>query len=125
MSQDNTTIVCRQCGAEGTHHCSMPGCPLPPLKDTETQSNTTDEAPEEIWTAGPGRWLPDPTNGCHYVRADKLEALRRSRTKPLRDMLDSLYRRRLALVEETDSLEERISHLEGALLKLEGQTDAG
>ena len=47
------------------------------------------------------------------------------RTKPLRDMLDSLYRRRLALVEETDFLEEEISHLEGALLKLEGQTDAG
>ena len=47
------------------------------------------------------------------------------RTKPLRDMLDSLYRRRLALVEETDSLEERISHLEGTLLKLEGQADVG
>jgi polyhydroxyalkanoate synthesis regulator phasin len=46
------------------------------------------------------------------------------RTKPLRDMLDSLYRRRLTLVEEMDSLEERISHLEGALLKLEAQTDA-
>ena len=41
MSQDNTTILCRKCGADGTHRCSMPGCPLPPLKDTEAQSNTT------------------------------------------------------------------------------------
>ena len=34
-------ILCRKCGAEGTHHCSMPGCPLPPMKDTESQSQTT------------------------------------------------------------------------------------
>ena len=42
-----TTILCRKCGAEGTHRCSMPGCPLPPLKDTEAQSNTTEHPPTE------------------------------------------------------------------------------
>ena len=31
--KSETTILCRKCGAEGTHHCSMPGCPLPPLTD--------------------------------------------------------------------------------------------
>jgi hypothetical protein len=36
MNNEITTI-CRKCGAEGTHHCSMPGCPLPPLKVTETR----------------------------------------------------------------------------------------
>ena len=36
----STTILCRKCGAEGTHHCSMPGCPLPDIK---AQSETTVE----------------------------------------------------------------------------------
>lgn len=58
------------------------------------------------------------SDGAVFVRQDVAERAM------LRDMLDSLYRRRLALVEDMDSLEERISHLEGTLLKLEGQTDA-
>ena len=40
MSNPETTILCRKCGAEGTHHCSMPGCPLPDIK---AQSQTTEE----------------------------------------------------------------------------------
>lgn len=37
------------------------------------------EAPEEIWTAGPGQWLAEPTNGNHYIRADKFDQLREER----------------------------------------------
>ena len=61
--KSETTILCRKCGAEGTHHCSMPGCPLPPLKDTEAQSSTTgpnltDLERKAIAIAGVDNWYP-------------------------------------------------------------------
>lgn len=40
-TKSQTTITCRKCGAIGTHHCSVPGCPLPPLKEETAPIKTT------------------------------------------------------------------------------------
>ena len=96
-SDPNTTIVCRKCGAEGTHHCSMPGRPLPFLKDTEAQPHTT--RPE---------WGADGSN-CEPFMQARIKAMKDSKAQSNTTELQA----------ELDRQNARNNKLQELLLKME------